>query len=43
MAIPNLDPVWNVGDFPASYNGTPIAWDADRYDTAVMLFIVAIK
>ena len=43
MATPESGPDWNVEDFPVSYNGTPIAWDADRYDTAAMPFIVAIK
>ncbi|MCY3782519.1 MAG: hypothetical protein OXG79_01895 [Chloroflexi bacterium] len=36
-------PPWNVEDCPAAYNGTPIAWDPERYDTAAMPFIVAIK
>lgn len=36
-------PEWNVEDFPASYNGTPIVWNPDNYDTAAMPFVVAIK
>lgn len=43
MASTVSGPEWNVEDFPKSYNGTVIAWDPDRYDTAVMPFIVAIK
>ncbi len=36
-------PQWNVEDFPASYNGTPIVWDPDNYDTAAIPFVVAVK
>ena len=36
-------PAWNVEEFPSSYNGVPIRWDPDRYDTAAMPFIVAIR
>ena len=36
-------PVWNVEEFPSSYNGAPIHWDPERYDTAAMPFIVAIR
>ncbi len=43
MAAPDLGPHWNVEDCPGAYNGTPIAWDPERYDTAAMPFIVAIK
>lgn len=43
MANTVSGPDWNVEDFPASYNGTVISWDPERYDTAAMPFIVAIK
>lgn len=36
-------PAWNVEEFPSSYNGAPIQWDPERYDTAAMPFIVAIR
>ena len=40
---PESGPVWNVEEFPSSYNGAPIQWDPERYDTAAMPFIVAIR
>ena len=43
MADHEPGPDWNVEAFPASYNGTPIVWDPERYDTVAMPFIVAIK
>ncbi len=43
MAVMDSGPNWNVEDCPSAYNGTPIAWDPERYDTAAMPFIVAIK
>jgi hypothetical protein len=36
-------PSWNVDDLPSSYNGATLSWDPERYDTAAMPFIVAIK
>ena len=36
-------PAWNVEEFPSSYNGSPIQWDPEKYDTAAMPFIVAIR
>lgn len=36
-------PAWNVEEFPSSYNGVPIEWDAERFDTAAMPFIVGIR
>ena len=36
-------PAWNVEEFPSSYNGAPIQWDPERYDTAAMPFIVSIR
>ncbi len=41
-ALPD-GPAWNVEEFPSSYNGVPIEWDAERFDTAAMPFIVAIR
>ncbi|MYD92160.1 MAG: hypothetical protein F4Y02_00405 [Chloroflexi bacterium] len=43
MSGPESGPVWNVEEFPSSYNGAPIQWDPERYDTAAMPFIVAIR
>ncbi len=43
MAATDPGPHWNVEDRPGAYNGTPIAWDPERYDTEAMPFIVAIK
>ena len=43
MATMDSGPHWNVEDCPGAYNGTPIDWDPERYDTAAMPFIVAIK
>jgi len=40
---PGSGPAWNVEEFPSSYNGVPIEWDSERYDTAAMPFIVAIR
>ena len=36
-------PIWNVENLPSSYNGTPILWDPETYDTAAMPFIVAVQ
>ena len=43
MSGPESGPAWNVEEFPSSYNGVSIEWDAERYDTAAMPFIVAIR
>ena len=43
MSAVESGPAWNVEEFPSSYNGAPIQWDPDRYDTAAMPFIVAIR
>ncbi len=43
MTATDPGPHWNVDDCPSAYNGTPISWDPERYDTAAMPFIVAIK
>ena len=43
MSSPESGPAWNVEEFPSRYNGVPIQWDPERYDTAAMPFIVAIR
>ncbi|MDE2869815.1 MAG: hypothetical protein OXR64_09045 [Chloroflexota bacterium] len=43
MSGPESGPAWNVEEFPSGYNGAPIEWDPERYDTAAMPFIVAIR
>ena len=43
MTTQQSGPAWNVEEFPSSYNGTPIEWDPDQFDTAAMPFIVAIR
>lgn len=43
MSVPATGPVWNVEEFPSSYNGTPIEWDPEQFDTAAMPFIVAVR
>ncbi len=43
MSAVESGPAWNVEEFPSSYNGAPIQWDPERYDTAAMPFIVAIR
>ena len=43
MSAVESGPAWNVEECPSSYNGAPIQWDPDRYDTAAMPFIVAIR
>ena len=43
MSALETGPAWNVEEFPSSYNGAPIQWDPERYDTAAMPFIVAIR
>ena len=43
MSAPATGPVWNVEEFPSSYNGTPIERDPEQFDTAAMPFIVAVR
>ncbi len=43
VSAPDAGPAWNVEDFPSRYNGTPIAWDPERRDTAAMPFVVAVR
>ena len=43
MSAVESGPAWNVEEFPSSYNGAPIQWDPERFDTAAMPFIVAIR